>query len=302
MSTSVPPLVTVCIPAYNHERYIGQAIEAILDQTYANIELIIVDDGSHDATFDIIARYRGRCVARCVRFEAYTRPNKGLSATLNEMVSWARGKYLAPIASDDIASPEKIARLVGEMEEHPEVVGAFGAVALIDDDGNSKGTLTRPGFWTFEDVILARAMMPAPTSVLRTDAVRAVGGYDEDMMIEDFSLWLKLTHDGTARLITVADILAKYRLHKNNMHTRVLAMHEGRMAILERYRDHPAYAQARSTAIITAAHESTRHSLTQAMRLLKSTPDVNLRTRLAIVVKSVLPNTVLDWMKRARGY
>ncbi len=88
------PLVSMVIPAYNHSAYIRQSIAAIIDQDYPNIELIIIDDGSEDDTVQRIEAEIPACVARFVRFEFRTRPNKGLTKTMNEAVEWAEGEYL----------------------------------------------------------------------------------------------------------------------------------------------------------------------------------------------------------------
>ena len=102
------PLVSVCVPAYNHEKYIAECIQSIIEQDYKNIELIIINDGSKDKTDEVIKSYEQKCQERFVRFEYRNRGNRGLSETLNEMVDWSHGKYFSAIASDDILLFNKI--------------------------------------------------------------------------------------------------------------------------------------------------------------------------------------------------
>ena len=84
------PLVSLFIPAFNHEKYVAECIESVINQEYQNIELIIIIDGSKDSTHDVIINYEQKCRGRFVNFEYRNRENMGLSATLNEMVAWSQ--------------------------------------------------------------------------------------------------------------------------------------------------------------------------------------------------------------------
>ena len=94
------PLVSVVIPCYNHEKFVQDCIQSVIDQTYPNIELIIIDDGSKDGSVEKIQEMIVACEQRFTRFEFRHRQNKGLSATLNEALEWCNGVYLSAIASD----------------------------------------------------------------------------------------------------------------------------------------------------------------------------------------------------------
>ncbi|MGQ0439007.1 glycosyltransferase family 2 protein, partial [Bacillus sp. B-TM1] len=85
------PLVSVIIPCYNHRQYILNSIKSVINQTYKSIELIVIDDGSKDGSFEEIKKIESECQERFIRFECYTRENKGLSATLNEAIQWCQG-------------------------------------------------------------------------------------------------------------------------------------------------------------------------------------------------------------------
>ena len=105
---SEQPLVSIVIPSYNHERFIRDSIKSVIDQSYQNIELIIIDDGSTDVSVEKIQELIPLCEKRFTRFEFRHRPNKGLSATLNEALEWAQGEYFSSLASDDIILKDKI--------------------------------------------------------------------------------------------------------------------------------------------------------------------------------------------------
>ena len=100
------PLVSVVIPAYNHERYVGAAIESVLEQTYSNFELIVVDDGSTDRTADIIKKYSDK------RISYYYQENQDAYNTINRGISLARGQFIAILNSDDIYHKKRLETLL----------------------------------------------------------------------------------------------------------------------------------------------------------------------------------------------
>ena len=106
------PLVSVIVPCYNHEKYVEETIESIVNQTYENIELIVIDDGSKDASPQIIEE-----LSKKYNFKFIHRSNKGLSATLNEGIRLSQGKYISVCASDDKLKLDKIEKQVKFMEE-----------------------------------------------------------------------------------------------------------------------------------------------------------------------------------------
>ena len=136
MNQDNTPLVTAVIPVYNHEKYVVESIRSILNQTYQNIELIVLNDGSKDRSHQMILPLVEECRRRFVRFEYINRENIGLSATLNQALAWARGEYFSALASDDAALPEKFEVLVAALEaKGPTYAAAFGNAWFIDDAG-----------------------------------------------------------------------------------------------------------------------------------------------------------------------
>ena len=114
------PLVSVCIPAYNHERYIEDCINSIIEQTYENLELIIIDDGSKDGTYQEIKKLMPKLEKRFVRVSVETQENMGTCRTINKLYRKARGKYIYHIASDDISKPDAIETLIKFLEQNPD--------------------------------------------------------------------------------------------------------------------------------------------------------------------------------------
>lgn len=127
-------LVSVIIPAYNHEKYVQEAIQSIIDQVYKNIELIIIDDGSSDATLAKIKEMQEVCENRFARFIVQTQVNQGTCTTLNNLLQLAQGEYIYLIASDDKATPVAIETLEEFLSQNNDYALAVGENLFMDGD------------------------------------------------------------------------------------------------------------------------------------------------------------------------
>ena len=209
-----PPL-SILLPAFNAERYVGAAVESILGQSFADFELLVVDDGSTDGTRAILDRF----AASDPRVRLVSRPNRGLVATLNEMVDMARGDLLARMDADDIAEPSRLERQVGYLRDHPDCVMVGSRVLVIDPDG---APLRAMGDALSHDEIVNGLLAAAgqlvyhPTIVMRADALRSVGSYRPGTFpAEDLDLFLRLAEVG--RIVNLAEPLLRYREHLNKI-------------------------------------------------------------------------------------
>lgn len=128
-------LVSVVVAAYNHQDYVQETIKSIIAQTYQNIELIIIDDGSKDNTWQKIQELKDSCQKRFSNFIAETKQNEGTAKTLNKLLAKAKGKYIYFIASDDISYPKAIEKELDFLEKNPSYLLAVGDNALIDTEG-----------------------------------------------------------------------------------------------------------------------------------------------------------------------
>lgn len=135
MNTS-QPLVSVLIPAYNHENYVQDTIKSVINQTYNNIELIIFDDGSKDSTWQKICEMKEQCENRFANTHFETKENEGTCTTLNKLVNLAKGKYVYLLASDDMVKPTAFSTFVDYLENNPDYALVTGDCEIIDTDGN----------------------------------------------------------------------------------------------------------------------------------------------------------------------
>lgn len=240
------PLVSVIIPCFNHEKFIQDCIQSVLDQTYQNIELIIIDDGSCDGSIKKIQEMLYICKQRFVRFEFRYRSNKGLSATLNEGLEWCEGEYLAPFGSDDIMKPENIEKKMDFLSKSKEIeiYGVFSGYELIDQYSHIKN-ISKNSYkkYSFNEILMHQFELPAPTALLNLKKVREVGGYDENLKIEDWFMWLKLTEKG-GQLIYLDKVLCQYRMHEENTSKKIDLMYVERIKVLDQFKNSKNYLKA----------------------------------------------------------
>lgn len=255
------PLVSIVIPCFNHEKFVKDSIQSVINQSYENIELIIIDDGSNDRSSKIIESMIGECEKRFVRFEFRTRTNKGLSATLNESLEWCNGKYYSVLASDDQMMNDKTEIQIDYLEKHTEISALMGSVEWVDD--SNKVISNRDSVYkeySFEDIFLSKQSLYACTQISRLDYIRSVKGYKEGCPIEDWYMWLKLSQLG--KIVSLDKVLVKYRLHDDNTIKKGEIIYSGMIEVVEEYKFHPLYLEAlkriiwvRVAAIITKDKE-----------------------------------------------
>lgn len=129
------PLVSVVIPAYNHEHYVQSSIKSIISQTYKNIELLILNDGSTDSTWKKICETEEECKKRFSRFVFWNQSNAGVCATLNNLLDNVRGDYVYIIASDDYALPNAVSELEDFLSKNEDYALCVGDNGIMDSDG-----------------------------------------------------------------------------------------------------------------------------------------------------------------------
>lgn len=301
------PLVSMIVPSYNHARYVQACINSVIGQDYDNIELIVIDDGSTDDSARCIEELVPACTERFVRFEFRSRPNRGLSATIDEGLKWARGRYFATLGSDDALLPSKTSALVGQIDGEPRVGAIFSGCELIDAKGGVIRTL-RPSlaYVGFDDLLLRKKnLVVASSQLVRVDAAMEVGGYPPNFYIEDWYMWLKLT-ERKYSLKIIPDVLVQYRLHDVNISKNALKMYESRKQILAHFSQYPAASRGLAVVSLMAAIDfsssSKRDSLRYLIEALKLTPmAVFSHLFVGAAARLMAPNFVLRSLRSAKA-
>ncbi len=210
-------VISVLMPAYNSERYIGPAIESILSQTFTEFEFIIIDDGSRDRTVNIIKSYLRKDRRICF----ISRQHRGISATRNELLSKASGEFIAVMDADDIALPERLESQINFLNSHPEVVCLGSAQQWIDEAGRYLWIHPEPerDMEIQQSLLVGKTCINNSSAMMRREAVIHAGGYDESLaQAEDLDLFLRLGEIG--KLANLSDPLIQYRQHANSISDR----------------------------------------------------------------------------------
>lgn len=240
------PLVSVIIASYNHAPYIEASINSVLAQTYSNIELLVVDDGSSDGSAQLLRELSERH-----GFGLVVQENKGLSRTLNESVARCNGSLVVPFGSDDVMFAHRIATQVAYMQDKPEVGICSANIEIIDSTGKvmcerEQRKRNEPfRRLDFDDMFLDRKPGPtAATLMFRREALETVGGFNPEIRLEDVYIELAVTRAGYF-IDVLGEPLSQYRKHPTNTYKNGRFMVENVLKTLAVYREHPAYEQVR---------------------------------------------------------
>jgi glycosyltransferase involved in cell wall biosynthesis len=208
---TLAPTVSVVMAVYNGQKYLRQALDSVLAQSFRDFEFIIIDDGSKDRSLEILERY----AHADLRIRLLSRPNRGLTRSLNEGLDFARGDFIARMDCDDICLPDRFKMQVAFLKEHQEVCLVGSRVELIDPEGRPINL--KPGMLLTHaeiDAALLRKGWPIvhPSIMVRYDAITEAGGYSDAYETnQDHDLFLRLAERD--QLANLPDVLLKYRQH-----------------------------------------------------------------------------------------
>lgn len=205
------PLVSVIMPLYNAEAYLREAIDSILAQSYAHFELLILNDGSSDASEEICLSYRDP------RIRYHFHKNIGLAGTLNKGLELSTGKYVARQDQDDIAHKDRFEKQVAYLEAHPKVL-LLGTRANVFSDTQEFIKLhdhaTHPALLKF-DLLFDNPFVHS-TVMFRKKDIDLIGGYNTDRSyFEDYELWSRFAEKGD--VANLPDVLLEYRHHEKGL-------------------------------------------------------------------------------------
>ena len=240
MNTKDFPLVSVLIPAYNHENYIQETIESIINQTYPNIELIILDDGSKDKTWEKITELKPKCENRFVKSLFETKQNEGTCITLNKLLKLSSGEFVYIIASDDLAKPQAIEEEVKFLQDNPDYALAVGDNEYVDSMGKQifrtqkafTSNIKNAKYKTVKEFLSSKLNIDFLSDdfgsyktlykenyipngyLIRKNIFETIGNFTKNAPLEDF--WLMLQISKYKKMKYIDEILFSYRIHNTN--------------------------------------------------------------------------------------
>lgn len=218
---AILPQISICLPFYNAEAYIGEAIESVLNQTFRSFEFILLNDGSTDNSLAIVERFNDERI-RCIECK------HDFINSLNTGIESSRGKYIARMDADDIMMPDRLQLQFDFMEAHPDIAVCGGGMRFF---GNGTGETT-PQTFPFEisNSLIISCPLAHPTVLMRRSVLMEHNiRYDADYLYaEDYKLWTEIVKYG--KLSNIPQIVLKYRLSTS----QISYVHNSRQAGLSR--------------------------------------------------------------------
>jgi glycosyltransferase involved in cell wall biosynthesis len=213
----VQPRVSVVLPVYNGAEFIVEAVTSVLEQSFRDFELLVIDDGSTDTTRELLAPL----AARDSRLHVLAEPHRGLVGSLNHGIAVAQGSLIARMDADDAALPGRFAAQVAYLDAHPDCVVVGTSIIKVDSGGRAKSGKKAVPDWvlpTFEPLAFPPVIggVPHPTAMIRASALAQVGGYRPYFYnAEDRDLWARLWSVG--RIHQLPDVALRYRVHAGSV-------------------------------------------------------------------------------------
>jgi glycosyltransferase involved in cell wall biosynthesis len=228
------PRVSALVPVYNGAPFLAEALDSALAQRFESLEVVVVNDGSTDASGNIAHDY----ARRDPRVRVIEQPNAGLPAARNAAIAASRGHYLALLDADDAWMPDHIERAVAVLDANPGVGLVHGAVECIDAEGTTVGFYAqrnRRARDAYRALVLRHEHVCCPTAVFRRRCIEQVGGFDlryTGLGCEDRDLWLRIAEH--YRLHYIDAVVARYRVHPGGMSRDMQRMAQARVLLLDK--------------------------------------------------------------------
>jgi len=211
----VNPLISIIIPTYNHGQYIGRALKSVIQQTYENFEIIVIDNNSTDNTETVLIKYENEPRVRVIKIS-----NQGIIAkSRNKGIEYANGEWIAFLDSDDWWENKKLESCVNKINGDIDLI-YHDLISVGGENSNKLKTRTRQVKKdVFRDLILSGNIISNSSAFVRSDLIKRVGGFNEthDMVgAEDWNLWLKISRQ-TNNFLYLKIFLGFYQIHENGI-------------------------------------------------------------------------------------
>jgi glycosyltransferase involved in cell wall biosynthesis len=258
--------VSVIIPTYNAEKFIAQTIQSVLEQTYQDFEILVIDDGSPDRSVEVCQQFQDD------RLRIIRQPNRGVPGARNTGIRAAKGEFIALLDADDIWLPEKLATHVQHLDQRPEVGISFSYSALIDDNGALTGLYQKPKRMdniTPDYVLCRNPIGNGSAAVLRRQVFDDIAFEDDKYgpietcyfderirhsVAEDVECWLRIVLTTDWQMVGIPQSLTLYRIHENGLSANTMRQLEALEFVAEKTRHYAPAMIAASKSKAQAYH------------------------------------------------
>lgn len=215
------PAVSIVVPTHDRAAWLPRTIDSVLAQDYGDVELVVVDDGSADATASVLTRY-ARQHPRS-RFQVLSQANAGQAAAINRGWEIARGDIVGYLSDDDTLMPSAVSRLVDALEREPGAAGAYPAYRVVDEHGDIRDTVL-PIEYSPERALRLHDTVIGPGALVRRAALERAGGWDPAFRwMGDLLLWVRIGLEGA--MVRVPEVLAAWTRHPGATTLRLCLAH-----------------------------------------------------------------------------
>ncbi|MCT7963198.1 glycosyltransferase [Laspinema sp. D1] len=242
-------LVSVIISVYNLESLIAATLQSVFNQTYKNLEIIVVDDGSKDRSAEVCETFKDP------RMKLIRQKNRGASAARNTAMRHAQGDYIAILDGDDLWLPEKIEKQVKHLEQSPQIGISYTQSAFIDEAGESMGLYQMPKLTdiTIRDILCRNPISNGSSAVIRKEAIDQIKFqdyldgeltdfyWDEEKALqssEDVDFWFRIALQAGWKMEGIGEILTLYRINSKGLSAKLLSKQESWERLLEKTRNY----------------------------------------------------------------
>ncbi|BAZ14876.1 glycosyl transferase family protein [Calothrix sp. NIES-4071] len=223
------PIISVIIPTYNSEKTIKITVESILNQSFHNFELIIINDGSNDSTLDIISNIHDS------RIKLFTYSNAGANVSRNRGLSYAVGEFVSFIDADDIWTNDKLQSQIKALQDNPEATVSYSWTDYIDENDQFvvSGTHIAVNGNVYEELLLTNFLENGSNPLIRKEALIELGGFDESLNAgQDWEMWLRLA--AKYNFVAVPKVQILYRISPKSQSSNLARQEKACLQVLEK--------------------------------------------------------------------
>jgi glycosyltransferase involved in cell wall biosynthesis len=299
--------VTVVVGAYNASEYLAETIKSVLQQTYTDFELLVIDDGSTDDTADIVRNFS----EQDSRVKLISQENQGVSVARNTGIKMAQGEFIAFLDADDLWFPNKLAMHIQHFSANPNLGLSFGRIEFMTFDGKPTGKYSNPRFRniTAKNLYEENPAITPSNAVFRRIALQQVGGFDGDLSgVADAELFLRVKCHAW-QVEGIDEVLVLYRTSLEGMSSQLYKMEEDWNRFSQKVQDYDPelikhhHKQAKAMLLRYLARRALRLNLSSDVgisymnralqsewRLILREPRRTILTMIAVYVKYLIPN------------
>lgn len=230
MALTNTPLISVIIPAFNSEKTIQQTIDSVLNQTWRNLELIVINDGSQDSTLDIVARIKDP------RLKVLSYSNAGVSVSRNRGISQAEGEFISFLDADDLWTKDKLEAQLKALQENPQAAVAYSWTNHIDENNQflRSGAYGTVNGDVYAELLQSNFLANGSNILIRTQALKEIGGFNQSLTpAEDWDMYLRLA--SRYHFVSVPSAHILYRITSASASGNVFKMEVVSLQIIEEY-------------------------------------------------------------------